>query len=272
MFEWLRGRSPIDTAIEAQNYKKAMQLISEALENEERVDKVRALRQTLAEVQGLDGQHEAAILTLRELMNEYSRDGMDTKAIALHKMIADIRKDSSDVELDAIADAVAAAPPKPIDIAPLDDSKGVVTEKVTTRVAKTPLFSDLEKPEVRALIEGLTLHKKEPGDVLMVEGEPGDSLFILTDGAVRVHVKNAAQHSVAIRDMEGSSFFGEISIVYGKPRTATIACRSYCEILELDKPTLDGITKKHPKVAAVLKAFCDQRAESREELEGRRSK
>ncbi|PYQ09286.1 MAG: hypothetical protein DMF83_03945, partial [Acidobacteria bacterium] len=47
----------------------------------------------------------------------------------------------------------------------------------------------------------------------------------------------------------------------GRPRTATLTAATSCEVLELDKATLDGITQSHPNVLEVLKRFHEARAQ-----------
>ncbi len=59
--------------------------------------------------------------------------------------------------------------------------------------------------------------------------------------------------------MEEGTFFGEISILTGQPRTATVTAKTTCELLELDRKTLDSITENHPHVRDVLQQFCDER-------------
>jgi len=102
----------------------------------------------------------------------------------------------------------------------------------------------------------------EAGEIVVSEGQPGDSLFVLTEGTVRVYVRNQTGRNVQIREMDEGAFFGEISILAGKPRTATITCKTACDLLELDRPTLDAISEKHPRVLEVLQQFYDERANS----------
>ena len=51
-----------------------------------------------------------------------------------------------------------------------------------------------------------------------------------------------------------------MSILTGQPRMASVVALSRCELLELDRPTLDGITKTHPHVWDVLREFAQKRA------------
>jgi Cyclic nucleotide-binding domain len=134
---------------------------------------------------------------------------------------------------------------------------------------KSPLFTDFTEEELVAVIHGLRLLSFEPGDIIRTEGEPGDSLFVLTTGFVKAFVRNPAGRHIQVREISEGDFFGEISILTGKPRTATITAGSHCELLELDRPTLDSISKSHPHVLQVLQDFYQQRSNSAQESRAR---
>jgi hypothetical protein len=125
----------------------------------------------------------------------------------------------------------------------------------------TPLFEGLSAEELMAVMRGLNLLTFEAGDILVAEGAPGDSMFILTDGIVKAFVRNPKGHYMKVKDLMEGDFFGEISVLTGKPRTATITAATHVEVLELGKPTLDSITKQYPRVREVLKKFQEQRAQ-----------
>ena len=141
----------------------------------------------------------------------------------------------------------------------------VPTEAATGDVVKSPLFSDFSSAELLAVIGGLRLLTFSAGDIVITEGEPGTSLFVLTTGRVKVFVRNPAGRHVQVREMEEGEFFGEISLLRGGPRTATITAASRLELLELDRATLDAMTPGHPGVIKILTAFCHQRAGSADE-------
>ena len=125
----------------------------------------------------------------------------------------------------------------------------------------TPLFEGFSEQELLAVMRGLKLLSFAPGDILVTEGAPGDSLFIITTGSVKAWVKDPKGHYLMVQELREGSFFGEISVLTGKPRTATITATGVCEVLELDKTTLDSITQQHPHVREVLKQFQQQRAQ-----------
>jgi CRP/FNR family transcriptional regulator, cyclic AMP receptor protein len=135
----------------------------------------------------------------------------------------------------------------------------------TGPVVASPLFSDFSEAELRAVIRGLRLLTFEPGDIILSEGEPGDTVFVLATGAVKAFVRNPEGSLRLVREMGEGSFFGEISILSGAPRTATVTAAARCDVLELDRATLDEIAERHPGVWPVLVQFAEQRAGSREE-------
>lgn len=123
----------------------------------------------------------------------------------------------------------------------------------------SPLFSSFSQDELIAVMQGLRLLSFEPGDIIITEGDPGDSLFVIASGIAKAFVRRDGAQKLA-RSMGEGTFFGEISILSGKPRTATVTAATQCELLELDRKTLDEITQKQPNVRQVLEDFYIQRA------------
>ncbi len=126
----------------------------------------------------------------------------------------------------------------------------------------TPLFQGFSEQDLAAVIHDLELVTFAPGDILVAEGAPGDSLFILSTGSVKAYVRNPKGHYVRVHTLVEGDFFGEISVLTGKPRTATLVAATSCEVLELRKDKLDALTRTHPQVREVLQKFRDERARS----------
>ena len=140
-------------------------------------------------------------------------------------------------------------------------------EQAAQGMVASPLFSDFSSEELVEVIKGLELLTYEAGDVIVAEGAPGDSLFVLTTGTVKAFVKDPDGHYHKIREMYEGAFFGEVSILTGKPRSATITAATPCELLALDRTSLDAITERQPNVLTILKHFCEARLGSRDEVQ-----
>ena len=84
-------------------------------------------------------------------------------------------------------------------------------------VVRSPLFSDFSAGELLAVMGGLQLLTFDAGDIIITEGEPGSSLFVVSSGRVKAFVRNPAGRHAQVREMDEGSFFGEISILRGQP-------------------------------------------------------
>jgi CRP-like cAMP-binding protein len=129
-------------------------------------------------------------------------------------------------------------------------------------VVETPLFRDFTCEELVDVIRALELRVFAPGAIIVTEDEPGASLFVLTSGTVLAHVRDTNGRNARIRQLQEGDFFGEISLLKGGRRTATITAASHCELLEINREVFGTISQKHPRVWEVLKHFHDERAGS----------
>jgi len=158
-------------------------------------------------------------------------------------------------ELQALVDVAFLASPS----APEEGAAAAALPTAPSQIVVSPLFRDFSVDEMVAVIQGLNLLSYERGDVILREGAPGDSLYMLTTGMVRAFRKDPSGRQVRLGDLLEGAFFGEVSILTGGRRTATVAALTRCELLELDRPTLDSIRKTHPHVFEVLEEFARQR-------------
>lgn len=128
-----------------------------------------------------------------------------------------------------------------------------------SRVVVSPLFKDFQIDELVTVISGLKLLSFSPGHVLLREGDQGTSLYTVATGVVRVFVTSPNGDQVQVDELRDGAFFGETAVLTGQERTATLIAVTPTEILELDRATLDSITRKHPRVWQVVFAFAQER-------------
>lgn len=240
------------------------------------------LRQQLADVLVLAGRGPEAAPMFQELAEDLALRGRAAQAIAAAKRARALDPAQGGEErLATLIDGgggAAAAPAPAVRDLPLSDAAvreqlvGLIEDALRgeSRAAgvaraedvRSPLFDDFDRDELVEVIRGLRLVTFDAGDIVVSEGEPGDSVFVVTTGRVRAFVRQASGQSAKVRDLEEGDFFGEISILQGGRRTATITCATPCVLLELDRATLDRIAVRHPGVLKVMREFHDQRAGS----------
>jgi len=87
-----------------------------------------------------------------------------------------------------------------------------------SQIVVSPLFRDFSVDEMVAVIAGLKLLSFERGDVILREGDPGASLYMLTSGRVRAFRKEpASERQKPLGDLDEGAFFGELSRRFGAP-------------------------------------------------------
>lgn len=129
-------------------------------------------------------------------------------------------------------------------------------------IVQTPLFSELKPDELREVVAKLRHHSFSGGAVLVKEGEPGDSLFVLCQGRVEVSTHGPKGEPLKLAELGEGDFFGEVSLLTGKPRTATISSLEETDVLELTRGDLDELAARHPRVRQVIKDFYERRVAS----------
>jgi hypothetical protein len=123
----------------------------------------------------------------------------------------------------------------------------------------SPLFGEFSREDLLAVMGGLRFLTFEPGDIIVGDEEPGDSLFVISSGRVKAFVKGAEGRYHEAREMGEGDFFGEIALLHGKPRTATVTAAESCELLELERDTVASLAATRPRVREVLESFCNAR-------------
>ena len=123
-------------------------------------------------------------------------------------------------------------------------------EQTIEQLRQVDFLSALEDEELQLLLPTVRIHQFGHGEILMSEGEPGDSFYIMRSGTVEVLAQapngGAAVH---IRNLEPPAFFGEMSLMTGEPRKATIRAHTDVEVLEINREGFALLFKKHPEVA-----------------------
>lgn len=133
----------------------------------------------------------------------------------------------------------------------------------------SPLFRRFSLEELQALLERLENRSYQPGEIIFTEGEPSTGMLVLVHGSARVYVRTRTGKSQQVRHLSEGAFFGEIGLITGKPRTATITCTESVEVLELNSQALDTLSNSHPEVYDIIIGYVRQRLGSPEEVEAR---
>lgn len=88
-----------------------------------------------------------------------------------------------------------------------------------------------------------------PGEIVIRQGEAGNELFVIRKGAVEVIAHASEQKDVVVARLEESKFFGEMSLMTGAERTATVRALEPCEMIVVGKTAFQQILRAMPELA-----------------------
>ncbi|MEK6607871.1 MAG: cyclic nucleotide-binding domain-containing protein [Myxococcota bacterium] len=120
------------------------------------------------------------------------------------------------------------------------------------------LFRALDDEGRRNLAAAGTSRAFEAGEVIVRLGEPGDSFFMVKRGKVRVLGGSEAQ-PVELASLGRGSCFGEMALLAGTPRTATVEAAEPSEVVVYDKGDVDAVLASYPDVRQALELLAGKR-------------
>ncbi len=122
------------------------------------------------------------------------------------------------------------------------------------------LFAGHSRARLLALVPGLRRRTFSAGDVILTEGEPGESLFLIAHGAVKVFVRSPHGRSFEVGRLDENDFFGEVAVISGRPRMASVVAAAPSELLEVRRDVLETLLRGRPEAQALLEEACVARA------------
>jgi small-conductance mechanosensitive channel len=121
-----------------------------------------------------------------------------------------------------------------------------------TLLADTALFSAFSGDERAVLAERLADRQVRQGATIVRQGEPASTLFFVREGALEVRVANAAGVDVAVNRLGAGDLFGEMSLLTGEPRSASVVALTDAVLYELRKEDLSPLLAQRPELGDAL--------------------
>ena len=114
-------------------------------------------------------------------------------------------------------------------------------------LANVPLFSELSKRHLKRVAELMEQERYHEGAIVVHEGEEGDSMYVLAEGQADV-----VRGGRTVDRLLPGDFFGEISLLTSRPRTATVTALTGVETLELTRASLESLRAAYPDLERIL--------------------
>lgn len=125
------------------------------------------------------------------------------------------------------------------------------------------IFQSLSADEHKRLAEAARLEQFGTGETLCREGDKGDSFYIISRGSVSVSIKGEHGGVVPVAHLGVGAFFGEMSLLTGETRSATVMAESNVEVYNVSKSAFAGLIQSNAALADTLAGILEKRSSDR---------
>lgn len=115
-----------------------------------------------------------------------------------------------------------------------------------------PLFSSLKDEEIEAIYKLSVTKKCSKDTIILLEDEEGDTLFVILSGKVKVTTFSESGKEVIFSILNEGDFFGDMSLLDGKPRSATVISIEESELRLIRRSDFNKLIESHPGIALKL--------------------
>ena len=120
-------------------------------------------------------------------------------------------------------------------------------EKVI-HLEKIYIFSDLQVRELAAIGSVTVERECQKEEIVVREGEPGDTMFLIISGGFSVIQSHGTEHETLINTITEGNYFGEMALFEGKPRANTVRTNTDAKLLVLGKRQFEEIMRHFPQI------------------------
>ena len=124
---------------------------------------------------------------------------------------------------------------------------------------RAPLFFSLPESTLRALARRVRRVRVDAGEMVLFQGEPGDTVFFIESGRCRLVVEQPPSE-VTVAVLTQGDLFGDAACLLNRPQQASVYAQSQCELLALDRQSLHAVLNGGDRaVLEELRKFAEQR-------------
>lgn len=137
-------------------------------------------------------------------------------------------------------------------------------QRMTTRAGKmmlqgSPLFRGLAPAALERIAALATQRGYRRGEIVFSAGDPGDALYGVVSGRIRISTGNADGREIFLNIMEPGDSFGEIALLDGGTRTATATAIDAAELVSIRRAPLFELLEREPRTTVELLRLCGER-------------
>lgn len=123
--------------------------------------------------------------------------------------------------------------------------------RVQEFIRKLPLFAEISAADAEQLCRNAGRVSAKPGDLVIEEGVPGDTLYIILSGELEI-TKREGDQEIVLASRTAGEFLGEMSLLEHRPRSASARARRDTELLEIGPEAFRKLIESDPTVAMTI--------------------
>lgn len=123
---------------------------------------------------------------------------------------------------------------------------------MSSKASHFDIFQWLSEEAADALRKAGRLRRVSAGSIIYVQAEPGDEMYRLVSGSVRLYVSNVDGRQLTFLLFGSGDCFGNASVIDGGPRPQTAEAHETCELQVFDKAALDALRIRYPELSDAL--------------------
>jgi small-conductance mechanosensitive channel len=139
---------------------------------------------------------------------------------------------------------------------PHEDAVNTITEHLN----RVSIFAPLSEDETQQLANASKSRVFAPGEAIVRQGNEGNSMFVILSGWVVIQIPEGMTQKT-VGNLGKDDFFGEMSLLTGEPRSASVIAEEETEVLQIRKEALQPIFENNPKLVDTVCELIDERRE-----------
>jgi CRP/FNR family cyclic AMP-dependent transcriptional regulator len=131
---------------------------------------------------------------------------------------------------------------------------------------RVPLLAALTDTDRQALARSASRRRYWRGDIIFLKDDDGNSLFIVARGSVRIYVPSAQGADLTLAVLGAGQFFGDLSLLDGRPRSASAAALSDTNVVILERSDFVAVIRTRPAAVMSMLAVVVRRLRETDEM------
>jgi len=131
---------------------------------------------------------------------------------------------------------------------------------------RVPFLAALSDADRQWLAQRVRRRTYARGDVIFLKDDPGEALFIVESGSVRIHVTGAQGTDLTLAVMNANDFFGDMSLLDGEPRSASASALTDSTLIVLERDHFTELVRKRPDAALAVLARVTHRLRGSDQM------